>query len=44
MIDADLIETAVIPRIKHVAPTVLTQKVHDANGRMTLEDLQHELN
>jgi len=44
MLDADLIETAKIPCIKHVAPTVLTQKVHDANGSMTLEDLQCELN
>ena len=44
MLDADLIEQADIPRIKHVAPTVLTQKAHDANKGMTLEDLQQELN
>ena len=44
MLDANLIETAKILCIKHVAPTVLTQKVHNANGGMTLEDLQHELN
>ena len=44
MLEANLIEHADIPRIKHVAPTVLTQKVHDANGGMTLADLQHELN
>jgi len=44
MLDADLIETAKIPCIKHVAPTVLTQRVHNANGGMTLEDLQCELN
>ena len=44
MLNAGLIETAEIPRIKHVAPTVLTQKVHDGNGGMTLNDLQYELN
>ena len=44
MLEADLVEYADIPRIKHVAPTVLTQKTHDANGGMTLADLQQELN
>ena len=44
MHDADLIELADIPCIKHVAPTVLTQKTHDANGSMTLDDLRRELN
>ena len=44
MLEANLIEHADIPRIKHVVPTVLTQKVHNANGGMTLADLQHELN
>lgn len=44
MLNASLIETAEIPCIKHVAPTVLTQKVHDGNRGMTLNDLQYELN
>ena len=44
MLSADLIEHADIPHIKHVAPTVLTQKTHDTNGGMTLIDLQQELN
>ena len=44
MIEGDLIKSADIPRIKHVAPTVLTQKIHDGNGGMTLDDLQYELN
>ena len=39
-----MIEHADITQIKHVAPTVLTQKTHDATGGMTLEDLQAEVN
>ena len=39
MHSADLIEPADIPRIKHVAPTVLTQKTHEASGSMSLEDV-----
>lgn len=44
MLEADLIEYADIPRIKHVAPTVLTQKAHGSNEGMTLESLQQALN
>ena len=44
MHDADLIEPANIPCIKHVTPTVLTQKTHDSNESMTLDDLHRELN
>ena len=44
MFDAGMIEHADITQIKHVAPTVLTQKTHDATGGTTLEDLQAEVN
>lgn len=44
MLDADLIEHANIPRIKHVAPTVLTQKAHNTGDALTLEDLQRAVN
>ena len=44
MHSADLIELADIPQIKHVVPTVLTQKMHEASGSMSLEDLCRELN
>ena len=44
MLDANMIERADITQIKHVAPTVLMQKTHDAIGAMTLDDLQVEVN
>ena len=44
MLDAGMIEHADITQIKHIVPTVLTQKTHDATGGMTLEDLQAEVN
>jgi len=44
MLDANMIERADVTWVKHVAPTVLTQKTHDAAGAMTLEDLQIEVN
>ena len=44
MLDANMIEKADFMQIKHVAPTVLTQKTHDATKSMTLEDLQAEVN
>ena len=44
MLEAGLIEQAPIEQIQHIAPTVLTQKTHDATGGMTLEDLQRALN
>ena len=44
MHSTDLIEPADIPQIKHVVPTVLTQKTHEVSGSMSLEDLRRELN
>ena len=44
MLDANMVERADVTQIKHIAPTVLTQKTHDATGAMTLEDLQAEVN
>ncbi|KAF8136214.1 hypothetical protein EV363DRAFT_1158490, partial [Boletus edulis] len=44
MIEAGMVESATIERIKHVAPTVLTQKAHDATGGMTLDDIKRVLN
>jgi len=44
MLDANMTEKADFMQIKHVTPTVLTQKTHDATKSMTLEDLQAEVN
>lgn len=44
MLDAGMVEPANIKEIKHVAPTVLTQKTHEDKAGMTLKDLQQELN